>query len=76
MGVKVEGEIEPLVPKGIFDLPVTANELKTRLEKALQRNVLHCGDNAPDVIRHIAWCTGGVTRIYSTGGRAKVLMHL
>ncbi|WP_204319909.1 Nif3-like dinuclear metal center hexameric protein, partial [Klebsiella pneumoniae] len=26
---------------------------------ALQRNVLHCGDNAPDVIRHIAWCTGG-----------------
>ncbi|HEK1127091.1 TPA: type 2 GTP cyclohydrolase I [Proteus mirabilis] len=59
MGVKVEGEIEPLVPKGIFDLPVTANELKTRLEKALQRNVLHCGDNAPDVIRHIAWCTGG-----------------
>ncbi len=59
MGVKVEGEILPLVPKGVFDLPLTPLELKERLEKALQRNVLHCGDNAPETIRNIAWCTGG-----------------
>ncbi|MEQ4794763.1 hypothetical protein ABN128_31750, partial [Klebsiella variicola subsp. variicola] len=59
MGVKVEGEILPLVPKGVFDLPLAPLELKARLEKALQRNVLHCGDNAPEAIRSIAWCTGG-----------------
>lgn len=32
MGVKVEGEILPLVPKGVFDLPLTPLELKARLE--------------------------------------------
>lgn len=59
MGVNVDGEIMPLVPKGVFDLPLAPLELKARLEQALQRDVLYCGDNAPDTIRTIAWCTGG-----------------
>lgn len=59
MGVRVEGEIMPLVPHGVFDMPITPLELKARLEKTLQREVLHCGENAPDTIRTIAWCTGG-----------------
>ncbi|UNH28005.1 type 2 GTP cyclohydrolase I [Moellerella wisconsensis] len=59
MGVKVDGYIEPLLPFGFFDQPIPAAELLARLEHRMGRKVLHCGDNAKDEIRQIAWCTGG-----------------
>ena len=34
-------------------------ELAVRLEQVLQRQPLHCGDNAPEQIRTVALCTGG-----------------
>ncbi len=59
MGVKVIGEIDTLLPHGAFDQPITPAELTERLEKNLERKILHCGDNAPEEIRTLAWCTGG-----------------
>lgn len=64
LGVHKLGTLLPdnhhsLVLHGDFDRAQTALSLMERLESVLGRKVLHCGDNAPDSIRHIAWCTGG-----------------
>lgn len=39
--------------------PMTALAFKANLEQILARPVLYCGDNAPNVIKRIAWCSGG-----------------
>ncbi|EKN4802263.1 type 2 GTP cyclohydrolase I [Yersinia enterocolitica] len=57
--IRVRGEIESLLPYGEFDTPLNAIILRERLEKLLERPVLHCGDRAPTDVRRIAWCTGG-----------------
>lgn len=44
MGVKIDGHIEPLMPFGYFDQPITPAELTERLETHLGRKALHCGD--------------------------------
>ncbi|MFV8985834.1 type 2 GTP cyclohydrolase I [Serratia fonticola] len=59
LGIRVIGEIEPLVPHGEFEQPLSAGELQQRIESRLGRAALHCGDNAPQAIRRVAWCTGG-----------------
>lgn len=59
LGIRVVGEVEPLVPHGEFEQPLTGVELQQRIESRLGRAVLHCGDNAPAHIRRVAWCTGG-----------------
>ncbi|MEY4474875.1 MAG: hypothetical protein RL248_642 [Pseudomonadota bacterium] len=59
LGIKVLGEIESLLPYGEFIVPLNAVILRERLEKILDRNVLHCGVQAPADIHRIAWCTGG-----------------
>lgn len=59
LGIHLRGEIEPLVPQGEFEQPLSGVELQQRLESGLGRAVLHCGDNAPKQIRRVAWCTGG-----------------
>ncbi|MFV8221431.1 Nif3-like dinuclear metal center hexameric protein, partial [Enterobacter cloacae complex sp.6700776] len=51
MGVQVNGNIEPLMPFGFFDQPITPAALTQRLETRLGRKVLHCGDNAKEEIR-------------------------
>lgn len=50
---------ESLIFHGELDRPQTGAEMVERIEKAVGRNVLHCGDNAPEKINTIAWCTGG-----------------
>jgi dinuclear metal center YbgI/SA1388 family protein len=59
LGVRVTGAIEPLLPQGEFDQPLSGSALQQRLEQRLGRTVLHCGDDAPTLIRRVAWCTGG-----------------
>jgi dinuclear metal center YbgI/SA1388 family protein len=59
LAISVDGEIEPLLLHGHFSEPITANALQQRIEEKLKRRILHCGDNAPSKIQHIAWCTGG-----------------
>ncbi|KAE9530449.1 Nif3-like dinuclear metal center hexameric protein [Testudinibacter aquarius] len=44
---------------GELQTALSATELTERICTALQREPLHCGDNAPDKIRTIAICTGG-----------------
>ncbi|MFE8148870.1 type 2 GTP cyclohydrolase I [Brenneria goodwinii] len=57
--IDVLGTLEPLVPYGEFSQALSGDALRQRLENRLGRSVLHCGDNAPQQIRRIAWCTGG-----------------
>ncbi len=57
--IQVQGAIEPLVPYGELAQPMTADAFCRRVEKRLGRSVLHCGDNAPQQIQRVAWCTGG-----------------
>ncbi|MCT8351920.1 MULTISPECIES: type 2 GTP cyclohydrolase I [Photorhabdus] len=59
INAKVVGLVEPFVPHGEFEQPITPVELAARIEQALGRKALYVGDNAPAEIRTLAWCTGG-----------------
>ncbi len=59
INAKVVGLIEPFVPHGEFEQPITPVELAARIEQALGRQAFYLGDNAPAEIRKLAWCTGG-----------------
>ncbi|WP_437611434.1 type 2 GTP cyclohydrolase I [Erwinia sp. V71] len=59
LDIEVRGEIALLLPWGeLADAP-TGEQLAQRIEQRLGRTPLHCGDNAPERIRRIAWCSGG-----------------
>lgn len=57
--IEVKGEIQPLVFWGELKTPLSGTALAQRLEERLDRAPLHCGDNAPALIRRVAWCSGG-----------------
>ncbi|MBS6058234.1 MULTISPECIES: type 2 GTP cyclohydrolase I [Mixta] len=59
LGIHVQGDIQPLVPWGELQEPLSGEALAARIGEALGRQPLHCGDNAPAQIRRIAWCSGG-----------------
>lgn len=59
LGINVQGEVQPLVPWGELAESLTGEQLAARINAALGRQPLHCGDNAPQQIRRIAWCSGG-----------------
>lgn len=59
LGITVKGEVMPLVPWGELSEALTGEQLAERISKVLGREPLHCGDNAPRLIRRIAWCSGG-----------------
>jgi len=58
-GIDVKGEVEQLLPWGELAQPLTGEQLAQRIDKALGRTPLHCGDNAPALIKRVAWCSGG-----------------
>ena len=58
-GIEVKGEVMPLVFWGELKEPLTGAQLAERIGKTLNREPLHCGDNAPELIRKVAWCSGG-----------------
>lgn len=59
LDIAPKGLLEPLLPWGEFSPAISAQELHRRLEMRLERDVLHCADNAPAQITRIAWCSGG-----------------
>ncbi|WP_034913395.1 type 2 GTP cyclohydrolase I [Erwinia sp. 9145] len=59
LGIDVQGHIEQLLPWGELREPLTGSALAARIASVLGREPLHCGDNAPETIRRIAWCSGG-----------------
>ncbi len=59
LGIDVKGEIEPLVLWGEMNLAVPGLELASWLEARLGRRPLWCGDTGPEVVKRVAWCTGG-----------------
>ena len=42
-----------------FEPPITAEQLRLKIEQSLKRNPLICSENAPHFIRTIGICTGG-----------------
>lgn len=42
-----------------FDPPITAEQLRIKIEQSLKRPPLMCSENAPHLIRTIGICTGG-----------------
>ena len=59
LDIEVRGEIMPLVLWGELTQPVSGEAFAQRIAEKLGRQPLHCGDNAPEVIRRVAWCSGG-----------------
>jgi len=58
-GIDVKGEIALLLPWGELVEPVSGEQFAQRITTVLGREPLHCGDNAPALIRRVAWCSGG-----------------
>jgi len=58
-GIDVKGEVMPLVCWGELQEPLTGEQFAERIGHTLNREPLHCGDNAPALIRKVAWCSGG-----------------
>lgn len=52
-------DITELLFTGTLLEPLTGLQLKNSIEKQLKRTPLYCADNAPEVIKRIAWCSGG-----------------
>ncbi|CAH0533885.1 GTP cyclohydrolase 1 type 2 [Vibrio stylophorae] len=62
--ITVDGGLEIHNPQSIamqghFEKPVDIQTLTNRIERVFARAPLHIGDTGPQVIRRIAWCTGG-----------------
>lgn len=60
--IDTRDDITDLLFKGTFKNPITALEFKQQLELKLHNgrsSVLFCGDNAPALIKRVAWCSGG-----------------
>ncbi|WP_395479934.1 type 2 GTP cyclohydrolase I [Candidatus Curculioniphilus buchneri] len=58
LDISIIGNLDALVPYGRLATPLSGTDLYSRLRKKLGYSVLHCGDNAPDLITSLAWCTG------------------
>ncbi|VFP78958.1 GTP cyclohydrolase 1 type 2 homolog [Candidatus Erwinia haradaeae] len=59
LGIKINGEVQSLLPWGELSVPLSAEELKQRIYLTLGREPLHCSsDRAPVLIRYIALCSG------------------
>lgn len=59
LSIEIRGSLSQLLLWGEFSAPLTAAELTARIAEQLGRMPLHCGDNAPDRIQRVAWCSGG-----------------
>jgi len=55
----IRKDVTDLLFKGSLIKPTTAIEFKGNIEKILGHNTLFCGENAPTIIKRVAWCSGG-----------------
>lgn len=58
-GIEVKGEVKLLLPWGELTTPLSGEQFGQRIAEVLGRTPLHCGDNAPALIKRVAWCSGG-----------------
>ena len=61
LGITVMGTVdgEALLPWGELSMPVPGLELASWIEARLGRRPLWSGDTGPDLVKRVAWCTGG-----------------
>ncbi|MGL4753436.1 MAG: type 2 GTP cyclohydrolase I [Aeromonadaceae bacterium] len=64
LDITVTGALDPqdpccLILGGELSQAMTGDALAQHLQQRLGREILHCGDTAPTLIRRLAWCTGG-----------------
>lgn len=59
LGIQIQGEVVPLVPYGNLYVPLSGEDFGRQIELQLGRKVLHSAQGGPDIIRRVAWCTGG-----------------
>ncbi|WP_392553355.1 Nif3-like dinuclear metal center hexameric protein [Orbus wheelerorum] len=52
-------DVTDLLFKGSLLEPIAATQFKVNIEQTLGHRVLFCGDNAPNIIKRVAWCSGG-----------------
>lgn len=64
------GELAPLVSWGELRTPCSGQHLAANITTALQRRPLHIGDDAPPLIRRVAWCTGAGQDFLDIAARA------
>ncbi|VAX76370.1 GTP cyclohydrolase 1 type 2 homolog [Serratia symbiotica] len=69
LGIRMIGKVQPLVPHGEFEQPLTGDALQQHIAQCLSRNVLYFGDNAPAYIRRVAWSTGGGQHFIESAAR-------
>ncbi|TKI05444.1 type 2 GTP cyclohydrolase I [Martelella alba] len=70
LDIEIKGRLEPLLPWGELPATATWQDVLSRLETRLGRDVLHCGDNAPAQVKRLAWCTGGGQGFIEMAARA------
>ncbi|NLJ93271.1 MAG: Nif3-like dinuclear metal center hexameric protein [Aeromonadales bacterium] len=64
LGIDITGPLEAdnalsVALRGEFSSPVSGMQLAARINEQLDRVALHVGDTGPELIRTVAWCTGG-----------------
>ncbi|MGF1724165.1 Nif3-like dinuclear metal center hexameric protein [Photobacterium nomapromontoriensis] len=64
LGIDVLGGLEAGNPHSVaiygeFEQSLSGEELAARIAMTLHREPLHIGDNAPQQIKTVGWCTGG-----------------
>ena len=61
LGITVMGTVdgEELLPWGELSMPVPGLELASWIEARLGRRPLWSGATGPDLVKRVAWCTGG-----------------
>ncbi|MDF7680239.1 type 2 GTP cyclohydrolase I [Enterobacteriaceae bacterium ESL0689] len=69
LGITPQGDIEPLVPWGTLAHPVSGEQLAATIAARLGRDPLWCGDNGPEKITRVAWCSGGGQHFIDSAAR-------
>jgi len=64
LDIKVRRGLEPWNSKSVamvgkLEEPMSGSDFAKLIAERLGREPLHCGDSGPELIRSVAWCTGG-----------------
>ncbi|WP_392562058.1 Nif3-like dinuclear metal center hexameric protein [Orbus sturtevantii] len=61
LGIVVDkrNDLTDLLFQGALIEPISAIQFKENIEQNLGHSVLFCNENAPNIIKRVAWCSGG-----------------